>query len=151
MALSPSAENEEEENSQFSHNVPEQNLRLHLLAVMDLFLLYNKCFPHVLDIPSSVNFLADIEQMLGNEDCEAVAVIQERVLQLLITLDSFAFTPDKVNIIYIFIIISLSKTILSDGHLYLNRGNISRSLCVCVRVCACIHPFLHMCQGNCMD
>lgn len=100
MALSPPEENEEEENSQFGSNIPEQNLRLHLLAVMDLFLLYNKCFPNILEIPSSVNFLADIEQMLGNEeDCEAVAVVQEKVLQLLITLDSFAFTPDKVNII----------------------------------------------------
>lgn len=99
MALTPPEENEEEEDCQLGPNIPERNLRLHLLAVIDLFLLYNKCFPHILDIPSSVNFLADIEQMLGNEDCEAVAIIQEKVLQLLITLDSFAFTPDKVNII----------------------------------------------------
>jgi hypothetical protein len=100
MALSPPEENEEDENSQFGPSIPEQNLRLHLLAVLDLYLLYNKCFPHILDISSSVSFLADIEQMLGNEeDCEAVAVVQERVLQLLVTLDNFAFTPDKVNII----------------------------------------------------
>jgi hypothetical protein len=98
MILSPPEENEEEENSQFGTNIPQPNLRAHLLAVMDLFLIYNKCFPHILDIPSFINFLADVEQMMGNEeDHEAVAVIQERVLQLLISLDSFAFTPDKVS------------------------------------------------------
>jgi hypothetical protein len=99
MVLSPPEENEEEHNSQFDPNIPEQNLKSHLLAVLDLFLLYNKCFPDILNIPSSVNFLADIEQIMGNEDHEAVALMQEKVLQLLITIDSFAFTPDKVNII----------------------------------------------------
>jgi hypothetical protein len=70
------------------------------LAIIDLLLLYNKCFSHAVDIPSSINFLTDVEQILATEDdCEAVAVVQEKVLQLLITLDSFAFTPDKVNTI----------------------------------------------------
>jgi hypothetical protein len=67
---------------------------------MDLFLLYNKCFPHALDIPTSMNLLTDVEQILENEDnSETVAVVQEKVLQLLITLDSFAFMPDKVSTI----------------------------------------------------
>jgi hypothetical protein len=100
IILSAPEENEEEENSQFDPIVPEPKLSSHLLAMMDLFLLYNKCFPHALEIPSSLNFLADIEQIMANEeDHEAVAIVQERVLQLLITLDSFAFTPDKVNTI----------------------------------------------------
>jgi hypothetical protein len=100
MVFSPPEDNEEEGNSQFGPTIPEQSITSHLLAVMDLFLVYNKCFPHILDIPSSINFLADIEQMMGNEDDrETVALIQEKVLQLLIALDSFAFTPDKVNII----------------------------------------------------
>jgi hypothetical protein len=100
IILSEPEENEEEENCLFDPIVPEPKLSSHLLAMMDLFLLYNKCFPHTLDIPNSINFLADIERIMENEDDhEAVAVIQERVLQLLIALDSFAFTPDKVNII----------------------------------------------------
>ncbi|XP_021934675.1 nucleolar pre-ribosomal-associated protein 1 isoform X2 [Zootermopsis nevadensis] len=88
--------NEDEENSRSDQIVPEPKLSSHLLAMMDLFLLYNKCFPDTLDIPNSINFLTDIEHIMANEeDHEAVAVLQERVLQLLITLDSFAFTPDK--------------------------------------------------------
>ena len=97
MALLPPEENEEDDSCQFDAIIPELNISTHLLALMDLFLLYNKCFPHALDIPSSINFLTDTEQILANEDDhEAVAVVQEKVLQLLITLDSFAFMPDKV-------------------------------------------------------
>jgi len=100
MALLPPEENEDDDSCQFDTIIPELNISTHLLALMDLFLLYNTCFPHALDIPSSTNFLTDIEQILENEDDnEAVAVVQEKVLQLLITLDSFAFMPDKVSTI----------------------------------------------------
>jgi hypothetical protein len=112
MLLLPPEENEEDESCQLDTILPELNISTHLLAIIDLFLLYNKCFPHALDVPSSINFLTDIEQILANEgDHEVVAVVQEKVLELLITLDSFAFTPDKVNTIQTFIIISLRKTV----------------------------------------
>lgn len=96
--LPPPEENEEDDSCQFDATISEVNISTHLLALIDLFLIYNRCFPLELDIPSSINFLTDMEQILANEDeHEAVTVVQEKVLQLLITLDSSAFMPDKVN------------------------------------------------------
>ena len=98
MLLLPSDENENDD-LQASPDVEEPTLSAHILGIMDLFLIYDKCFPQTLDIPNSINFLADIEQILINEiDLEAIAVVQERILKLMVSLDSFAFTPDKVSI-----------------------------------------------------
>ncbi|XP_069668959.1 nucleolar pre-ribosomal-associated protein 1 isoform X2 [Periplaneta americana] len=94
--LSSFEEDEEEDSPQLTDALPEPSISSYLLSVIDLLLFYNECFPHMLDIPSSTNFLADIENIALNEEAqESVALLQERILQLLITLDSFAFTPDK--------------------------------------------------------
>ena len=97
ILLSPPDESEIDDLEP-SSLVEEPSLSLHILAITDLLLIYDKCFPQVLNIPSSINFLADIEQILINEnDIEAIASVQERILKLMISLDSFAFTPDKVS------------------------------------------------------
>ncbi|KAJ9585856.1 hypothetical protein L9F63_020498 [Diploptera punctata] len=93
--LSPPEETENDDLEP-SPLVEEPSPSSHVLAIIDSLLIYNKCFPQVLDIPSSINFLADIEQILINEDdLEVIAVVQERILKLMISLDTFAFTPDK--------------------------------------------------------
>jgi hypothetical protein len=131
MVLSPPEENSEEEDCQFDPTIPEPNLSLHLLAMMDLFILYNKCFPHTLDIPNSMSFLTHIEQIMAHEeDHEAVAVVQERVLQLLIALDSFAFTPDKVNTISIFILF-LEERLLGSAAFRYSRREVYLNICKC--------------------